>query len=175
VPATRGSGCGPERRGHTAPWAPLVCGTPARKGPYQQSDAGIALAAGRDSNVSSTTANGHTDAGLGQIQVQSGQQFDAALKAEAHLFLTSSRTRDSFESVTSAYSCSPVVVRVALSESSTLAAVLVVYLGRRRFAQHQDRLLYLLTFFAEFGEHLVNVHTAQVYLDFAPVIWRALL
>ena len=41
--------------------------------------------------------------------------------------------------------------------------------------QDQNGLVHLFPLFAEFDEHLVNVHTAQVYPDFAHAIGRASL
>ena len=61
------------RRDHIATRAPQVCGTRARKPRTRQSDAGLALTAGRDSNVSSTTALGHTYAGQRKVEMHTWQ------------------------------------------------------------------------------------------------------
>ena len=51
----------------------------------RQSDAGVALAAGGDSDVGTAAAHGNTYAGQREVEMHSRQQFDASLKTQAHL------------------------------------------------------------------------------------------
>ena len=57
-----------------------------------QSDAGLAPAAGGDSDMGTAAAHGSTYAGQREVEMRTWHQFDAALKTEAHLFLMSSQT-----------------------------------------------------------------------------------
>jgi len=60
----------------------------------RQSDAGVALAAGGDSEVGTTGAYGHAHAGQRKTEMHTRQQFQAALKTEAHSLFMSAQTRD---------------------------------------------------------------------------------
>ena len=59
-----------------------------------QSDAGVALAAGGNSDMCTASAHGHTYTGHRKIEMHTRQQFCAALKTEAHLLFMSAQTRD---------------------------------------------------------------------------------
>jgi len=67
---------------------------PPGKARARQSDAGVALAAGGYADMGTAASHGHTNTRPREIEMDPRQQFDAALKTEAHLFLMS-RTRDS--------------------------------------------------------------------------------
>ena len=87
--------CQPGRKVHVAGLAEIASTLarswlvvlPPRNTRARQSDARIALTAGGDTDVGTAAAHGNTYAGQRKIEVHSWQQFHAALKTEAHLFV----------------------------------------------------------------------------------------
>jgi hypothetical protein len=72
------------REMNNATGAPPACGNPAKKSPCRASPMLVRLAAGRVTDVGTATAHGHTQAGQGKTEMNTGQQLYAALKTEAH-------------------------------------------------------------------------------------------
>jgi len=58
-----------------------------------QSDAGVALAAGGDSDMGTAAAHGHTYAGQRQVEMYTWQHFQSSLKTEAHLLHVTANAR----------------------------------------------------------------------------------